>query len=314
VILFLVVAMLQAWRKGRDVAAGLLLALATSFKVTPALFFVYLIYKRSWRAFGSAILGMFLFVVVVPSAIIGPKFNYECLTTWCHRMVTPFVVNNEMSGTEINQSMPGVMVRLLTDVKTGSKRYDIHHDLNVASLSSPMVRRGVKLMAIGLVLLLGVICTTRLRDRNDPRLLGEVALVVLTMLFISERSWKHHYVTLLIPYTYLVAEFYSPRLSRPGRWAIASSLVASFVLMAAASTEVGGLFAEGEGHEIAQYYGVFLWAGVILYVTTAWRVVSRRDEAPSSIDGEKPLSPVPTAHFKSIGLENGSRLTLHTES
>ena len=24
------------------------------------------------------------------------------------------------------------------------------------------------------------------------------------MLFVSERSWKHHYVTLLLPYTYLV--------------------------------------------------------------------------------------------------------------
>jgi hypothetical protein len=311
VILFLIVAMIQAWRKGRDVLSGLLLALATSFKVTPALFFVYLAYKRSWRALGAAVLGMGLFIAVVPSVIIGPKFNYECLKTWCSRMVSPYVVRNEMSGTEINQSMPGVMVRLLTDVKTGSKRYDVHHDyLNVASLSSPLVRRAVKLTAIGLVLLLGLLCTTRFRDRTDPRLLGEAGLVVLTMLFVSERSWKHHYVTLIIPYTYLMAEYYSPRLGRPGRWFIGSVLAASFVLMAAASSEVGGLFAEGQGHEIAQYYGVFLWAGVLLYMATAWRVVARRREPPPG-DGDGPAkSPVPGAHFGSLGVGRPSRVEL----
>lgn len=308
VILFLIVAMLQAWRKGRDVLSGLLLALATSFKVTPALFFVYLAYKRSWRAFGAAVVGMGLFLFIVPSLIIGPKFNYECLKTWCNRMVSPYVVRNEMSGTEINQSMPGVMVRLLTDVKIGSNRYDVHHDLNVASLSSPMVRRGVKLLAVSLVLLLGLLCTTKFRGREDPRVLGEVGLVVLTMLFVSERSWKHHYVTLIIPYTYLMAEYYSPRLGRLGRWFIGSVLAVSFGLMAAASTEVGGLFANGQGHEIAQYYGVFLWAGVLLYAATAWRVVVRRHEPTSDGESEPAQSPVPVAHFGSLAEKDQARL------
>ena len=49
--------------------------------------------------------------------------------------------------------------------------------------------------------LLAFLCRTKTTDRRDPRLLGESALVVLTMLFLSERSWKHHYVTLLLPYT-----------------------------------------------------------------------------------------------------------------
>jgi hypothetical protein len=86
--------------------------------------------------------------------------------------------------------------------------------------------------------------------------------------------------------------------------------------MAAASTEVGGLFADGEGHEIAQYYGVFLWAGVFLYVTTAWRVLARRDEVPSSTDGERQpsLSPIPTAHFGAVGLGESSRLSLNSDS
>ena len=49
--------------------------------------------------------------------------------------------------------------------------------------------------------------------------------------------------------------------------------------MAAASADLGGLFAEGQGHEIAQGYGSFLWAGVVLYGMVAWRVWARRPEA-----------------------------------
>ena len=56
-ILFLIVAMFYAWRRGYDIGAGLLLALATSYKVTPALFFVYFAYKRSWRTVGWGVAG-----------------------------------------------------------------------------------------------------------------------------------------------------------------------------------------------------------------------------------------------------------------
>jgi hypothetical protein len=95
------------------------------------------------------------------------------------------------------------------------------------------------------------------------------------MLFISERSWKHHFVTLLIPYTYLVWELYFPS-KRPGsRWGIGGALCGSFLLMATTSTEFGGLFADGRGHEIAQGYGMFLWAAVILYAAVAWRLHAR---------------------------------------
>ena len=76
-----------------------------------------------------------------------------------------------------------------------------------------------------------------------------------------------------------------------GSWAL------SFVLMAATSTEVGGLFAEGQGHEIAQGYGSFLWAGVVLYATVAWRVWARRTEPSLPADPSDPASPISKSHF-----------------
>ena len=100
-------------------------------------------------------------------------------------------------------------MRLLTDLTPGQGRYDTHVDVNIVSLPTWMVNYLFKTLCAGMLALLAFLCRTKTNDRRDPRLLGEVALIVLTMLFLSERSWKHHYVTLLLPYSYLVYEFFS---------------------------------------------------------------------------------------------------------
>jgi hypothetical protein len=284
IILFLIVATLAAWRQGYDVLAGLVLGLAISYKVTPALFVPYFLYKRSWRTVGATALGMGLFLFVVPSLVIGPKFNGECLAMWWHRMMTPFLVNDFVSPQEINQSMVGVLTRLLTETKTGGARYDVHLDVNLAALPPTVVKPLLKGLSIGLVGLLALLCRTRTSRRDDPRLFGEFALIVLTMLFVSERSWKHHYVTLLLPFTYLAYRAGMPGLPRRGRWALAGALVLSALLMATTSTEVGGHFADGRGHKLAQGYGMFLWAGVVLYIATAWRVWVEKSASPADND------------------------------
>ncbi len=111
-ILFLVVATFHAWRSGYDVASGLLLGLATSYKVTPALFFFYFAYKRSWKTVLWGLLGLGIFLLIVPSVVIGPDFNAECLGMWWHRMVTPFVRQGriECSGVQPVDRGPDVPV------------------------------------------------------------------------------------------------------------------------------------------------------------------------------------------------------------
>ena len=100
------------------------------------------------------------------------------------------------------------------------------------------------------------------------------------MLIVSERSWKHHYVTVLLPYTYLIFRLWAfattPDAIRISCWR-ASCL--SALLMLTTSSEVGGLFANGHGHKLALFYGMFFWAGVVLYVATAWSC-SAENSAP----------------------------------
>ncbi len=208
-------------------AAGLLLALATTYKVTPALFFPFFLYKGSWRTVMWGLLGMGIFLLIIPSMIIGPTFNGECLGMWWNRMVMPFVAEGAASPVIINQSLIGWLYRMLCSRGPGQGPYALEHDVNVLSLSPWVVRLITKGVVVGLLGLLALFCRTRTTDRRDPRLLGEFSLVVLTMLFISERSWKHHYVTVLLPITYLAYEYFSGRgwargggrrSWSPGRW------------------------------------------------------------------------------------------------
>ena len=298
-ILFLVMSMYYAWRKGWDVAAGLLLALATSYKVTPALFFIYFAYKRQWRTLTWGLLGLGIFLIIVPGVVIGPRFNGECLGMWFDRMITPFVVKNASSSQEMNQSLLAVLMRLLTNLIPGHGRYDPHLDVNVVSLPAWVVAYLFKALAVAMLGLLAFLCRTKTSDRRDPRLLGEISLIVLTMLFLSERSWKHHYVTVLLPYSFLVGEFFSNRLGPRSRALLVGSWALTFSLMAAASADLGQFFAEGQGHEIAQGYGSFLWAGVVLYAMVAWRVWSRRTEPTLP---ESSSSPILRSHFGSAAV------------
>ena len=291
VVLFLVCALLTAWRKGYDVLAGLILAYAIAFKVTPGLFLVYFAYKRSWRTVGATAIGMGFFLLIVPSLFLGPGFNGVCLGTWWQHILSPYVSNDAVGDQEINQSMVGVLSRLFTEsARVG--RYARMLKVNVAALDPKLVVTAIKLLSLGLVGLLAWLCRTRTARRDDPRLLGEFSLVVLTMLFVSERSWKHHYVTLLLPYTYLSYRVGMAGLSKRARIALGAALVVSALFIATTSSEMGGLFAKHQGHKIAQAYGMFLWSGVVVYLATAWRVKVEGNIDPAEIGlGASPRSP-----------------------
>ena len=278
-ILFLVVATLNFWRKGKDFPAGITLALAICTKVTPALFLPYFLWKRSWKSVGWCLAAIPIFLIVIPSVVLGPTYTLTGLNSWRSNIISPFVEGDVIKSTqEVNQSMVGVLTRLLTESRelaphgNGGTRFD----LNLLDLDKAKVTVFVKGLAIALVLLGAFLCRTKETGRDDPRLLGEFALVVLTMLFVSERSWKHHYVTLLLPLTYLCYRVATPLASSGTRKALLTALAVFAAMMATTSSEVGSFFAGGEGHEYALYYGMYFWSGVVLYLALAVRLWQER--------------------------------------
>ena len=84
---------------------------------------------------------------------------------------------------------------------------------------------------------------------------------------------------------------------KSSKYRLAGLLVLSAFLMACTSPEFGFLFGK-KGHKVAQFYGLFFLAGLVLYVATAWRVVAERDGIPGLEAPPKP--PIPAPHLGTV--------------
>jgi alpha-1,2-mannosyltransferase len=292
-ILFLVMACLTAFRSRRDLLAGLLLALAISCKVTPALFVPYFVWKRQWRLLIGCALGMVLFFYpgLVPTLRLGWEHNQQQLFSWYEGMVKPFVIDGKVTSEHINQSLPGLVFRLLTDSPSfvtwvdGVETPARYH--NVLSLSLGQAKWLVK-GCMGLFVLLFVFfARTPAESRRGWRLAAEMGLVMLGMLLFSERTWKHHCVTLMLP---LGVVCYSLAFTKVRSWAC-WGLVASLGLTVGL-TLVTGVVSGGKDRatvaaspgvaKLALVYGAYTWACLVLLAAMVGLLIRGRASSLAS--------------------------------
>ncbi|HMF12932.1 MAG TPA: glycosyltransferase family 87 protein [Gemmataceae bacterium] len=263
-ILFLVIAALYSFHRGRDATAGVVLALAICCKVTPALFVPYFAWKRAWRALAGCAVGLVLFLAILPGIVLGPERALSDLRSWFDAMVIPYVRDGVVTSKHNNQSLPGLVYRLTTDSPSyisysGEKYVPVQYD-NFASLSPETARWIVKGCMIAFATGVVLLCRTATCRRRGWRLAAEFSLVLLGMLLFSERTWKQHCVTLILPFAvltyYLATCPTTPRL----RAYLVATLVLVATLMATTST---GLMAWSLAKS-AQVYGAYVWCYLLL--------------------------------------------------
>jgi hypothetical protein len=262
-ILFLVVAALTSYRHGRDVLAGIIMALAIACKVTPALFIPYFAWKRSWRALAGVAVGLVLFFFVIPGAVLGWNANAELLSSWVHQMVTPYLVGGVVTSEHSNQSLPGMIHRLLTQSPSFSTYvndvYTPKEYHNLLALSPHAAGWVVKGCMAAFAAAVVCCCRTPTTPRTRTAFAAEYGLIVLGMLLFSERTWKHHAVTLVLPFGvlgYVVSGCCRPTL----RVGLIVSAIAAEAALATTST---GMLPE-EWAKLAQVYGAYTWAFIVL--------------------------------------------------
>ena len=279
-ILFLVAGCLEVYRRGWDIAAGLVLALAVACKVTPLLFVAYFAWKRAWRVVAAAAAGLVLWLAVVPGLAFGFDRNAELLTDWYKLMVRPSVVENRVTSEHPNQSVPGVVYRLLTRSPSFVEYPDnlptpaeFH---NLADIGTDVARWVVKgcLAAFGLAVV--VLCRAPRGERQGWRVAAECSLIVLGMLLFSERTWKHHAVTLLLPFAVLSYAVFVLNLSGRMRAALVGVLAAVALLM-----NVPGLLPE-RAADLAMVYGTHAAAFGLLTAAVCGLLAQRAAVAPAA--------------------------------
>ena len=266
----------------------MLIALAAACKVTPALFVPYFIWKRAWKALAGCLLGFGLFLWVVPGLYLGWNHNRDLLVSWVDQMVKPYVLGGVVTSEHVNQSLPGLVYRLTTESPSFSTYVDdVYTPLeyhNVATLARRSANWLVKGCGVVFGLLLLWTCRIPLTQRRGWRLAAEFSIVLLGMLLFSERTWKHHCVTFVLPMGVLSYYLTSCRPSSRLRWYLVGSLTLVVGLMAASSTDLIG----ERVAKLAQVYGSYVAAYLVLLVAV---VVVLKARAPAAAVQELNFDP-----------------------
>lgn len=225
---------LALWQRGRPVAAGLLLALATSIKLYPAWFALALLLRRDWRALASYAAFCLLFLGVVPALALGPSAAlrfYQDGGVLLH-------LSLGMQVNDINsQSLEGLLARLCYSVNSPWP--------TTLSLFEP-IRWSVLAITLPAV-------WWSLRRREG----GEVpAFLVLfgTLPFVTPTSWPHYFVYLPAAFVYLLHTL-------PPRGARRFVVIA---LVAVAAVVSNGVFWQAWNDRTSYSYAGFLfWANAL---------------------------------------------------
>lgn len=269
-ILFLVAGCLEAFRRRLDTLAGLTLALAIACKVTPLLFVGYFAWKRCWRLLAATLVGLTLWLAVVPGLTFGWDRNRELLSGWYELMVARPLLKGEITSEHPNQAVTGFVYRLFTHspsyvVYLKTPEGDIpapgeYH--NLADVGRPAAWVVVKALTAAFALAVVVLCrwpVHRAADaRSGWRFAAECGLICMGMLLFSERTWKHHAVVLLLPLAALTFALATGELPRRVHAFGVFALALSFLLTA------GPGLLPGRGNDLAMVYGTHTVAFALL--------------------------------------------------
>jgi alpha-1,2-mannosyltransferase len=292
-ILFLIVAALYAFHRRRDGVAGLVLALAISCKVTPALFVPYFIWKRAWKTLVACAAGLLLFLYFVPSLALGWQQNIRDLHSWVDGMIVPYVQEGRVTSEHQNQSLPGLVYRLATHSPSFStfdeknQYVPLQYD-NILDLEPKDAQWIVKGCMAFFVLLVLWACRTSTVSREGWRLAAEYSVVVLGMLLFSERTWKHHAVTLVMPFAVVCYCLATGGYGWKMRSFLIACLTSASLLIASTSTLAAKESTGGLVHlwdqvgKSAQVYGAFVWSYLIL-LAALFVLLRSKDRAASAV-------------------------------
>ena len=182
------------YRRGRERACGAAIGVAAMAKFLPIIYLPWLVLKRKWRAVGAA-LAVIVAVAIVTQLVLG----------WQHSGTLHQVQHGGFINSELNQSLSGVVVRL------------------VGLAHAPAISRVV--IAAGLVAFSALMFRLRRREGIEDLELG---LIAMAMVLLPPHNQNYYFIFLLLPYAFLYARY------RKERWSWRTTLLAiSFLLVAA---------------------------------------------------------------------------------
>ena len=196
-----------ALRRERPWLAGLLLATAIIWKVTPALFLGYLLLKRQWTALAATLLFTVLWLLL-PALVLGYETTLAVYREWGQQLLwmlgqPDLTVSHIEPPRHHNQSLRLLVARYTMTFGAG---HPIHRDgdlsgswlyVNFLDLAPAQAQRVYQAIVLGL----GALFAWRFRRPWSPacrdRELREWSAVLLLMALLSPLAWLHHFAVAL---------------------------------------------------------------------------------------------------------------------
>jgi alpha-1,2-mannosyltransferase len=178
-LLLLLVLTLLAAQRGRNSVAGALLALATLFKLYPALLLVFFIVKRRWWAL-AGFAGAMLVLNGISIALVGWQLHQTYLLDVLPR------IGGTTTWVE-NQTISGFVSRMVAG------------DIDAAIFYHPLVSLvtyGSFLLALGGAVLLA----RRPAAPQSPHFMLQYGSFIIVMILTAPAAWMHYQTIMIVPF------------------------------------------------------------------------------------------------------------------
>jgi hypothetical protein len=228
---------------GRSIWAGFWLALAVSYKTTPALFLPVLLWKRQWRAVAASMVFILIFNLA-PALYLGRDLTVRCYRqSWDYLQASARLEDIAENGIEFpnprNQSLMSLFARYL---QTYPSEHPLYFDHPAFVQFGNLDHATARAVAKACMLLLASIIAWRLWGRwapHAPELPAQWSVVCIFAALISPLCWRQHLV-LALPAVYLLVWSLLAHTRRAGAWLLGASV---FVLWAPQSEVIGNVLA-----------------------------------------------------------------------
>jgi len=270
----------QRGTSASDALAGLLIGLAIAVKVTPVVFAAYFFWKRRWIVAASALAGVAFWSLAAPAIFFGWDQNLRWLEQWVGIMIVPYVAHGTVVYA-MSQSFGSFALRLLSATAVFESRQGLAElrYMNLLALSPEAVYQLVRAIMAGAAIA-GLVWTRRpLPTLRCPRYLIEIGGVTAFMLWFSERTWVHHYVSFVLMLCAAGAILSDPAQPERARRLVRRALIV-FSFATCFASEAGRVLGP-DGVDWAKGAGVFLWPSLLVTIAVIRPWKEEADRAPA---------------------------------